>query len=741
MQEFLIKDVHISQVNSTGQVQDLVESDLNVYSSALVYLLNDKKSIYIGESVNIRSRFANHNVHDSKKSLLNRHAIYSRLFNKSVTLHLEAFLINLFSAEPGVKLINANLGNNGHHYHRKDDYESLFPKIWEMLKELKIAKTSFEQIINSNVFKYSPYKSLNLDQQRAVLACLKMLVSNKKGIFIHGNAGTGKTIIAIFVLKLLVTPIRYFHNFELEDEFSEEAFELLKKYRAINGITEANENELKDEVAMVVSMTSLRGTLQKVFGAIDQLSSGMVISPTDLSKRKYKVVLVDEAHRLRQRKNISGYGEFDKSNQRLGLNVHKGTELDWILMQSEHQVFFYDANQSIRLTDIAEARFQELKTSTAYDSLRLYTQVRSKGGDLFTDFVHRLFDGKLLDHQRFHSDDFELMLFESFAEMREQLFRKEKDVKLSRLVAGFSWDYKTKDKKNRHLYDMTIEGIDLRWNSKAKDWINSDNAVNEVGSIHTVFGNDLNFIAVVFGKEIDYDPATQKIIVYREHYKDKNGKNGTSDDELLFYITNIYKTLIFRGIKGVYLYTVNPNLREYFRRHMNVTESSSNANAKSGTLVSDEVRNNTIPFYNLEIAAGSFSELQQSDLTRYIEVSERYQDASRFFACKVVGESMNRVIPNGSICLFQKYEGGSRNGQICLVELQDFVDKDFGANYTIKEYSSTKYISEEGWQHQDIKLLPKSTDKSYKPIILLNQETTELRVIGIFKEVLELTVK
>src|SRR5690606_22989508 len=238
-----------------------------------------------------------------------------------------------------------------------------------------------------------------------------------------------------------------------------------------------------------------------------------------------------------------------------------GTELDWVLKQSEKQVFFYDSKQSIRITDISPLRFAALRESQEYNNIRLHTQVRSVGGDLFTDFVHRLFDGEISENEKFHSKDFELTLFESFVKMREEVFKKEEEVKLSRLVAGFSWEYKTKDKRNRHLYDMTIEGINLRWNSKAKDWINSENAINEVGSIHTVFGNDLNYIAIVFGKEIDYDPLTGSIVVYREHYKDKNGKNSTSDVDLLFYIKNIYKTLMFRGIRGVYLYATNPNLR------------------------------------------------------------------------------------------------------------------------------------------------------------------------------------
>jgi hypothetical protein len=42
---------------------------------------------------------------------------------------------------------------------------------------------------------------------------------------------------------------------------------------------------------------------------------------------------------------------------------------------------------------------------------------------------------------------------------------------------------------------------------------------------------------------------------------------------------------------------------------------------------------------------------------------------------KIVGESMNRVIPNSSICLFKPYTGGSRNGKI--VWLTDIQDQDF----------------------------------------------------------------
>lgn len=73
---------------------------------------------------------------------------------------------------------------------------------------------------------------------------------------------------------------------------------------------------------------------------------------------------------------------------------------------------------------------------------------------------------------------------------------------------------------------------------------------------------------------------------------------------------------------------------------------------------------------------------------------------------------------------------------MCLAESSSLADRDFGANYTIKEYTSKKTITDEGWQHQEIILLPKSTDTSYRSIILRDEETTDLQVIGVFKMVL-----
>lgn len=147
--------------------------------------------------------------------------------------------------------------------------------------------------------------------------------------------------------------------------------------------------------------------------------------------------------------------------------------------------------------------------------------------------------------------------------------------------------------------------------------------------------------------------------------------------------------------------------------------------------------NNLIPLYDFYAAAGSFSEMQSEKDFTLIEVPENVKYKEDYFACKIVGESMNRVIPNGSICLFKPDSGGSRNGKIVLVENIDFQDTDFNSAFTIKTYSSLKITTEEGWKHTSIVLKPNSFDPSYKDIVVNEENGSGMRVVGEFVSVIK----
>ncbi len=152
------------------------------------------------------------------------------------------------------------------------------------------------------------------------------------------------------------------------------------------------------------------------------------------------------------------------------------------------------------------------------------------------------------------------------------------------------------------------------------------------------------------------------------------------------------------------------------------------------TIDFEPILQNPIPLYDFYAAAGTFSEIQSEKEFTLIEGSANSQ--SDYFACKIIGESMSRVIPNGSICLFKPYTGGSRNGKIVLVENIDIQDQDFNSAFTIKTYSSEKLVTEEGWEHTSIVLKPNSFDTSYKDIIINEENGASMRVVGEFVSII-----
>jgi DUF2075 family protein len=164
-------------------------------------------------------------------------------------------------------------------------------------------------------------------------------------------------------------------------------------------------------------------------------------------------------------------------------------------------------------------------------------------------------------------------MFDDVSEMRTEIVRRDREVGLSRLVAGYAWEWKTKG--NKPGYDIELGELRMRWNSTQTDWIASPGSLDEVGSIHTVQGYDLNYAGVIIGPDLRFDTTTGRIVVDRASYFDKKGKEANkalgriySDDDLLWYIQNVYAVLLTRGIRGTYVYVHDPALRELLRQFL-----------------------------------------------------------------------------------------------------------------------------------------------------------------------------
>lgn len=171
----------------------------NLYAKDLwpvVYILSDgmTKEAYIGETTDTISRISNHFKNEKKNKLTEIRLISSSKFNKSATLDIESNLIKYISGDGEYKLMNGNIGLANHNYYQKREiYWKIFTSIWNGLRSEGIAKHSIEYINNSDLFKYSPYKSLTKDQIKGLTLIINnLLQDNHDTLIIEGGAGTGK---------------------------------------------------------------------------------------------------------------------------------------------------------------------------------------------------------------------------------------------------------------------------------------------------------------------------------------------------------------------------------------------------------------------------------------------------------------------------------------------------------------------------------------------------------------------
>lgn len=139
---------------------------------------------------------------------------------------------------------------------------------------------------------------------------------------------------------------------------------------------------------------------------------------------------------------------------------------------------------------------------------------------------------------------------------------KENKFGLCRVISGYSWEWVSVKSPEP---DAEIDGVELFWNRTNKDWVNSTIDMTEMGCIHTTQGYDLNYAGIIFGSDIIYNKELRKIEVIKGNYYDRNGRVGITDDQLHDYIINIYKTIMYRGIGGTYIYCYDESLREYFQ--------------------------------------------------------------------------------------------------------------------------------------------------------------------------------
>ena len=570
MTDFEIVDLVFSQ----EALENWVRSDLLAENWPVVYTLSNSKEIYVGETINTKARMHQHLASTGKNGLTRTMVVMNRRFNKSACLDLESSLIQLFAADKNYKVLNANAGIVEADYFERGSYKESFTELFDVLVKRGMLSQSVPELINSNLFKYSPFKALTDEQATAVSGILDQILRARRSerssqIVIDGDPGTGKTIVAIYLMKLIVDIANMTTDNLIDDDSYFAEYMNAKNQELLDGFT----------VGLVIPQQSLRTTLERVFAKTPGLNKKMIVKPFSVgsSINKWDLLIVDEAHRLSVRANQAfptlNTMYVDINKKLFGRDDTKFTQLDWIETQSQHQVLLVDPAQSIKPADLPRSAVNALISRAKEAGLyfKLTSQLRVSAENDYVGYIQHLFSEHPIRNPGF--GEYEFKLFDSLVEMRTEIIRKNDQVGLSRLLAGYAWKWVSKHKPNEP--DIRIEGLDLYWNRTDKDWINSETSIAEVGSIHTVQGYDLNFAGVIIGRDIRFDPIQHKIVFSRENYFDSKGILNNrqlgisySDEDILTWVLNIYRVLLTRGIKGTYIYICDDQLREHLKKYI-----------------------------------------------------------------------------------------------------------------------------------------------------------------------------
>jgi DUF2075 family protein/phage repressor protein C with HTH and peptisase S24 domain len=564
-----------------------------------------------------------------------------------------------------------------------------------------------------------------IDDQKLVFESVLCLAGestpeNKNVLIVEGGPGTGKSVVAI---NLLV--------------------ELTKREMLVQYVS-------KNAAPREVYASKLKGTFKK--NHIDNLFKGSG-SYINSEKNSLSVLIVDEAHRLAER------GIYDPIG---------GNQIKEIINASKHSVFFIDEDQRVTWKDIGEKN--EIKNwakelGANVHELELTSQFRCNGSDGYLAWIDNVLGIRSTANQSLDGIEYDFRVFNSPNEMRDVIFSKNRINNKSRLVAGYCWDWVSAKEQEKDDIVFEEDDFSMKWNLKTDGslWIMKPETINEIGCIHTCQGLEVDYIGVIIGPDLivrDGEIITDAALRSKNDSSVKGYKTllKTDPEEARRradrIIKNTYRTLMTRGQKGCFVYSTDEETNAYFSKlsksivcgeEQGAQETETYTEGEPSLscaypglqlriLKSEEIEpyKNSVPIFDLEIAAGEFSKEQAVADHDWVELPDSFRPQPGHFVSRVVGDSMNKRIPNGAWCLFKANPGGSRNNKVVVVQHQDIQDQDTGSSFTVKLYSSEKIQKNGSREHSRIILKPDSNLDGYEDLAFDSESSGALTVIGEF---------
>jgi DUF2075 family protein len=346
--------------------------------------------------------------------------------------------------------------------------------------------------------------------------------AKKSVVLIQGGPGTGKSIIALHLVG-----------------------ELSK--RGYNAMHATGSKAFTENMRRVVG--SRAG--QSQFRYFNQFGNA---APNDVD-----VLICDEAHRLRS----TSASRFTPKAKRTDL-----PQVDELITAAKTSVFFIDDLQGVRPNEVGDTQLileAAERNGADVSTFELETQFRLAGSKAFLSWVdHTLGLAETANPIWDGSEAFDFRIVDSVEQLDAMIRSKADEGHSARLTAGFCWPWSDPEPDGTLVPDVKVGAWQMPWNARpdagrlapgiplSNFWASDPNGINQVGCVYTAQGFEFDYVGVIFGRDLRWDPATDDWIGDPSQSHDSIVKR--SGDRFTNLVRRTYRVLLTRGLKGCYLY-------------------------------------------------------------------------------------------------------------------------------------------------------------------------------------------
>jgi len=351
----------------------------------------------------------------------------------------------------------------------------------------------------------------------------------KKVVIIKGGPGTGKSVIA---LRLL-----------------------------------ADLNAMHYNAQYATGSKSFTETLRKIVGFRAAAQFKYFLSYADAEPNAVDVLIMDEAHRIREKTVMRGRMPSGKK------------QIEELIKAAKVCVFLIDDDQVVRPNEIGSSEYireYAEKFGCDTDEFELEAQFRCNGSDAFINWVNNTLGIKRTANVLWdRKEEFDFKILGSPEELENVIREKVRQGFTGRVTAGFCWNWSYPKEDGTLKDDVVIGNYKRPWDAKpdakylalgipkASLWAYNPNGINQVGCVYTAQGFEFDYVGVIIGKDLVYNFDKQRWEGYPENSADSVVKR--SGEKFTDMVKNTYRVLLTRGMKGCYVYFMDKDTERFVR--------------------------------------------------------------------------------------------------------------------------------------------------------------------------------